>query len=140
MKNWMCAGAALAVVLVAMSSTAFAQRDAGAKARGEFGRGFWNSSRSTNTYRYVPSYSATQASRVYSYQPIGVNPGDMVKVTANHAKLMDGRRVVTTVDQGQEFEVGKVTNGWLRAEIERDGKKLEGWIWHKNVRLEDEAK
>jgi hypothetical protein len=45
----------LLAIAVAMSATsAFAQRDAGAKARGEFGTGFW--ARSAPTYRWTPTY------------------------------------------------------------------------------------
>jgi hypothetical protein len=139
MFRWKCAGVALAVLVAAvtMATPAFAQRDAGAKARGDFGRGFWNSYPSRTYYRYVPAYSTTQQYRTYSYQSIGINPGDNVQISADKAKLMDGPRVVTTIDKGQKFEVEKVTNGWLRAEITRDGKELEGWVWYKNVKLQD---
>lgn len=140
MKKFVCAVVALALV-AALSTSAFAQRDAGAKARGSFGRGFWNSSRSTGTnYNYyTPSYSATQTYRSYSYQPIGIQQGDKVKVNADDVKLMDGRRVVTKVDKGLEFKVEKVTRGWLKAEFKQDGKQRVGWIWHKNVNLESDA-
>jgi hypothetical protein len=45
---------------VALSATAaFAQRDAGAKMRGEFGTGFWSAPGLTRTYTYrVPAYVA----------------------------------------------------------------------------------
>jgi hypothetical protein len=139
MNRWTCAGIALAVLVAAvtMATPAFAQRDAGAKARGDFGRGFWNSYPARTHYRYVPMYSATPQYRTYSYQSIGINPGDKVQISADKAKLMDGPRVVTTIDKGQKFEVRKVTNGWLRADITRDGKKLKGWVWHNNVKFQD---
>jgi hypothetical protein len=50
----------LIAIAVAMSaSTALAQRDAGAKARGEFGTGFWSTPSVTRTFTYrVPTYVA----------------------------------------------------------------------------------
>jgi hypothetical protein len=46
----------LAVAVAMSATTAFAQRDAGAKMRGEFGTGFW--APSTPTYRWTPTYVA----------------------------------------------------------------------------------
>jgi hypothetical protein len=51
----MCVAGAVALSAI----TAFAQRDAGAKIRGEFGTGFWSAPRMTQTYNYqVPTYVA----------------------------------------------------------------------------------
>ena len=44
----------LAVAVAMSATTAFAQRDAGAKMSGQFGTGFW--ARSSPTYRWTPSY------------------------------------------------------------------------------------
>jgi hypothetical protein len=46
----------VAVALAMSATTAFAQRDAGAKAKGEFGTGFW--ARSAPTYRWTATYVA----------------------------------------------------------------------------------
>jgi hypothetical protein len=46
-----------AMLLVSFAPPAFAQRDAGAKARGEFGTGFWASRRSDRSMRYARDYS-----------------------------------------------------------------------------------
>jgi hypothetical protein len=46
----------LAVAVAMSATTAFAQRDAGAKMSGQFGTGFW--ARSSPTYRWTPSYAA----------------------------------------------------------------------------------
>ena len=80
--------AALVLVTGFGSSEAFAQRDAGAKIRGEFGTGFYSRSRSsTRSYRYAPpTYArsvapsmvapatpemagAPTARRAFSYEP-----------------------------------------------------------------------
>jgi hypothetical protein len=44
----------LAVAVAMSATTAFAQRDAGAKMSGQFGTGFW--ARSSRTYRWTPNY------------------------------------------------------------------------------------
>lgn len=62
-----CVAATVAVTLLSSIATpAYAQRDAGAKARGEIGAGFWNSSSQSRSY--YPSRVETR--RSFSYQPI----------------------------------------------------------------------
>lgn len=74
---------ALAVFGMVLGGEAFAQRDAGAKARGEFGKGFWNSPSQARVSRSTPirvmspvrsSYQAgtsqaTESYRSFSYEP-----------------------------------------------------------------------
>ena len=57
------------VAILANGTVTFAQRDAGAKARGEVGAGFWGSQSGRSSARsYAPSFS-TDARRSYSYSP-----------------------------------------------------------------------
>jgi hypothetical protein len=46
---------------------------------------------------------------------------------------------VANVSEGREFKVTRIINGWLGAELERDGKTYKGWIWHKYVKLAGET-
>ena len=69
-----------------------------------------------------------------------MNPGDMVVVKGDSVKMMKGREAVGTVPNGLKFKVTKVINGWLGAIVEVDGHRLDGWIWHKYVKLEENAK
>jgi hypothetical protein len=133
MSRLLSIGLALLLVLGA-ASVALAQRDSGAKARGEFGRGFWNTQRYRGPTYYQPVQPA-QSYEAYSFEPLGIHPGDMVVVEKEGVKLMSGRNVVATVREGREFKVTRIVNGWLGAELERDGKTFKGWIWHKNVKL-----
>jgi hypothetical protein len=120
---------------------AMAQRDAGAKARGEVGTGFWNPmyrpSRN-RTFFYQPTRPSGESYRSFSYQPMNISAGDHVVVTGNNAKVMKGRDVVGDVPNGMKFEVTKVIDGWLGAVVDVDGKKLNGWIWNGNVTAEDQ--
>jgi hypothetical protein len=59
MKNLKFLSMLVAGAMVLSATAAFAQRDAGAKMRGEFGTGFWSTPGVTRTYMYpVPSYIA----------------------------------------------------------------------------------
>jgi len=61
-----CLAATVAVTLLfSIATPAYAQRDAGAKARGEFGAGFWDSNPQSRSY--YPSRVETR--RSFSYQP-----------------------------------------------------------------------
>ncbi len=46
-----------AMVAISSPSTVLAQRDAGAKARGEFGKGFWSNQRASRKMRHARDYS-----------------------------------------------------------------------------------
>ena len=65
-KLVLCSTAIVTAAILATTVTpAYAQRDAGAKARGEFGIGFWNPK-----YQSRPSSpSGVQTRRSYSYEP-----------------------------------------------------------------------
>jgi hypothetical protein len=59
MKSLKLLSMLVAGAIVLSATAAFAQRDAGAKMRSEFGTGFWSTPRVTRTYTYrVPSYVA----------------------------------------------------------------------------------
>lgn len=47
----------VAMVALAVPSTGLAQRDAGAKARGEYGKGFWSNQRASRNLRHARDYS-----------------------------------------------------------------------------------
>lgn len=119
------------------ASDALAQRDSGAKARGEYGKGFWNqndrSSRSGSFYSQ-PARPNMESYRSFSYQPTGINAGDNVVVTGADVRMMLGKDVVGNVPNGMAFHVTRVINGWLGAVVEVDGQQLKGWVWHTNVR------
>jgi hypothetical protein len=138
MKKLLSVGLALLLVF-GTAATALAQRDAGAKARGEFGTGFWNSRRTDRGAYYYRPVQPTQSYQVFSFEPLGIHPGDAVMVTGSGTKLMSGRNVVANVEKGREFKVTRIVKGWLGAELTQDGKTLKGWIWHKNVGLVDHA-
>lgn len=139
------AGLACALVVVA-TSMAFAQRDAGAKARGEFGTGFWSSqyTRSSTTSRAQRSRAveSTYARRpavqdreyrVSSYEPIPITAGETVAIAKDSARVMHGTNLVGTLGKGREFKVLRVVNGWLGAVVEEDGQVKRGWVWHQDV-------
>lgn len=137
MSKFVSIGLAFVMVL-GLAGTVLAQRDAGAKARGDFGNGFWNSRRVNQGVYYRP-VQPTQSYQAYSYEPLGVNRGDAVIVTDEATRLMRGRNVVAKVEKGQEFEVTRIINGWLGAVLKQDGKTVKGWIWHKNVKLAENS-
>lgn len=127
------------VLFGAVSAVAVAQRDAGAKARGDM-RGFWDQRPAVSrVYRgpvfYQPA-PATEGYRRFSYEPVAIGRGDTVVVDVDRAKLMSGPNQVGTLAKGREFQVTRVINGWLGAVVEENGKELKGWIWHRNVLLD----
>ncbi len=137
-----------ATAVSAMWSTqAMAQRDAGAKARGEFGRGFWNSQSQTSTtqnfnYYTQPATTAaanTQQYRSFSYEPMAFEKGDSVVVNRDNVKMMLGSKTLGAVPKDTTFKVIQITDGWLGAEIEIDGQKTKGWVWNRNVRMNQAA-
>jgi len=128
------------------SSEAMAQRDAGSKARGEFGKGFWSStnrgsSSAVNRGYYSspqPANSVTNSQdyRSFSYEPVAINRGDSVVVDRDNVNMMLGNQSLGNVPKDTTFKVIQVTNGWLGAEIDMNGRKVKGWVWNKNVRSE----
>lgn len=128
----------IAIVLLAAGATeALAQRDSGAKARGEIGTGFWGQRSTGSQYYASPRVyqpaPAVGTYRSFSYEPQAIQPGDTVVVQAPEARVMSGRDQVGALDSGQEFEVTRVVNGWLGVVTERDGEELRGWVWHRDV-------
>ncbi len=126
----------LAIVASGMSSSdALAQRDAGAKARGDQ-RAFWDSG--SRGYRgeafsFRVRRADAEPTRRFSYEPMGIEPGEMVTVSQDGVKVMRGTNVVGTMAKGTPFKVLKVVDGWLGTVTEVNGKMLDGWVWHKNV-------
>lgn len=133
----------LGIGLVASSST-FASgwgwdRDAGAKARGEFGTS--PKSRSSRTYSYR-SYSYRPGPSVYwqqpyvaarqafSYEPAApaaFKVGDTIVAPAA-VPLKVGDKVVATVPQGQRITVSNVEGPWVGTSIEQNGQTIGGWV------------
>lgn len=138
MNKMLCSAAAVVLLLGVMGGSAFAQRTASDKFLGHFGHGFWGTYPRSGggSYYYTPTYTPASSYRSFSYQPINVRAGDKVQVAVNSARLMDAQTQVGTLPKGQEFEVQKVTNGWLRATVKQNGKTLNGWVWHSNVNVE----
>lgn len=123
------------------STQAMAQRDAGAKARGDYGRGFWNTTNNSSVssgavyYRQPMAASAnSQQYRSFSYEPTTIHKGDSVVVDRENVNMMLGSKSLGTLPKDTKFDVIKVTNGWLGAEVEVNGQKMKGWIWNQNVR------
>ncbi|UUO05631.1 hypothetical protein M4951_19925 [Blastopirellula sp. J2-11] len=90
---------ALTVAMMAglSATTAFAQRDAGAKVRGDFGHGFWHHnstmmSRATFNYQAAP---VLESNRSFSYEPTTNAPAPKPTVqTDNTAKATNPAPVV----------------------------------------------
>jgi hypothetical protein len=101
----------LVAVAVAMSATtAFAQRDAGAKMSGQFGTGFW--ARSAPTYRWTARYVApapvTQAPQVAQVpterRSFSVEPNAAAPATRCGAPPVAVARVAPTVRRSYSYE------------------------------------
>jgi hypothetical protein len=123
------------MIVGSWGGNALAQRDAGAKARGDM-RSFWDPSYRRSggqSFYYQPARPSAESYRSFSYQPVGINLGDIVVVQGGDAKMMKGADVVGIVPKGSEFKVTKVINGWLGAVVDVEGQTLNGWIWHRNV-------
>ena len=138
----------LACVLVMFgAAVASAQRDAGAKARGEFGTGFWSSqydrsggvsrtsrSRSPQGSVYARRQTAQEREyRVSSYEPTRAVTGDTVTIVKDGAPVMRGSERLGTLDKGHQFKVLKVLNGWLGTVVEDGGQSIRGWVWHEDA-------
>lgn len=137
MSRLLLVGVVAAAVFGAVVTDALAQRSAGAKARGEFGRGFWNQGPVYGQYYAGPTYyqptPAAEGYRSFSYRPVPFEAGETVVVSPGAARVMVGREQVGTLQEGQEFEVIRVVNGWLGAMVEQDGQEIRGWVWQGNV-------
>ncbi|MFO0915890.1 MAG: hypothetical protein U0795_23225 [Pirellulales bacterium] len=139
MSRWSVIGLSIAIALSGVSA-AWAQRDAGAKMRGDY-RSFWdpayNRGSARPVYRPADSFPVVRESvsgyRSFSYAPVLPRPGDLVAVAASGVPLMDGQRVVGSLPGGTQFQVKKVTKGWLATVVQIDGRDQTGWVWHENV-------
>ena len=118
-----------------------AQRDAAAKARGEYGRGFWSQERVSqraNSYYVQPTQATEEAVRSFSYEPARFMEGDEVVVAGRDVRMMVGRDVIGSMPDGLHFRVVKVVDGWLGAIVEVDGQEMKGWVRNTNVRYANE--
>lgn len=128
------------LLVLNLAVVALAQpRDAGWKMRGDYSRP--SSSSGYRSFGGYPYYAPTpsEAYRSFSYEPIGIQPGDSVVVTGNNIKMMKGANIVGAVPNGLKFKVTQVVDGWLGAIVEVEGQELSGWIWHENVSLAEDA-
>jgi hypothetical protein len=149
MQRIKCLAGLACVLVVVAASVAFAQRDAGAKARGEFGTGFWSpqynrssttssASRAQRSRAVESTYARRQPAqdreyRVSSYEPTPIAAGETVAIAKDSVRVMHGTNLVGTLEKGREFKVLRVVNGWLGAVVEEDGQVKRGWVWHQDV-------
>jgi len=134
----------LGIGLVALPST-FASgwgwdRDAGAKARGEFGTSPKSKSSRAYSYRsysYRPGPSAywqgpdVAARQAFFYEPTPLpllKSGDAVVVAAGNAKLMVGERMIAAVPKGQRLTVSAVEGPWVGTSIQTGDQEISGWL------------
>ena len=151
--NWLLAGALAA--LMVPTPQAEAQRDAGAKIRGDFSR---YSDRSAGPaqravspqpiYPTQPRAMAVQPQPVtdafpavdpyaaHSLQPLPFGVGDDVKVVSD-TRLMRGRRVLGSVEAGQQLRVLKIRGPWVGVAAEVDGREIGGWLWYSQLATAD---
>ncbi len=135
--------ATVAVGILSVSSVSAGgwawDRDAGAKARGEFGG---KGARETPTrscrygYEMYPCPPTVESRRSSSYQPVSnvsFKAGDQVTIARAGAKLMRGHDVLATLRKGQEVTVLKAQGQWIGASVEIDGKAKTGWLATRNV-------
>ena len=138
--------AASAVVVIGLvfltGLPAFAQRDAGAKARGDF-ESFWHPRYQNRTYTqnyqpytpmaqpYTPMLGETR--RSFSYEPTPFSIGDRVLVTVDQTRLMRGMQSLGVLQRGQSFVIRKIEGPWLGVTAEVNGSQTGGWVWHQHV-------
>jgi hypothetical protein len=133
---------ALLLVVMALASLsglsyATAQpRNASSKFRGEIGR---PSARTevTRTIRpaLVPDAGtvASAATESYSIEPLPFEVGDKVKVVRQRADLFRGRRVLGSVEKGQEIRVVQIRGPWVGTVAQVDGQEIGGWVWYSHI-------
>lgn len=155
--NWLLAGALAALVL--STAPAEAQRDAGAKLRGDAGRYSGRTPRATGrafapqpSYTVRPGYAAQpgvtavdpgfrtvtpqparEADEAYSVQPLPFGVGDEVTVVSDAAHLMRGRRALGTIPPGQQLRVLQIRGPWIGVATEVDGREVGGWLWYSQL-------
>jgi len=62
-----------------------------------------------------------------------IKPGDKLRVTSGPAPVKVGKKTLTTVEAGTELKALKAQGNWVRVTVERDGKKITGWIHRKRL-------
>ena len=63
-----------------------------------------------------------------------VQPGVTALVKAGSAPLKVGRTTLAVLDKGSKFHVLDAKDGWVKATIEKDGKRLTGWVRSTHLR------
>jgi hypothetical protein len=114
------------------SSSAFGggwswDRDAGAKARGEFGP---SSKTRSSPISACPSPAPLEA-QAFSREPtrsVQFESGDVVVVTAENATLRVGNRVLTGIAKGQRLAVSAVQMPWIGTSHQANGQEVSGWL------------
>lgn len=89
------------------------------------GRGFWEDERPVR-YRAV-----RPVEQRFSYAP-RFDAGDKV-MTTRRTDLRLGEKTLAKIKRGEKFEVLEVRGPWLKAELEREGKQVRGWVWDRHV-------
>jgi len=109
-------------------------RDAGAKARGEFGgEGSQKASDrySQCCYTTDPREPVVQSRSTASQQSdpeVSFLVGDRVKIVKDKASLMRGSEVLATLTQGEDIIVVEVQEQWIGTSVKVDGQDKLGWI------------
>lgn len=160
--TWLLAAAVAALALP--ERPVQAQRDAGAKLRGDIGRysgrAAQPSPRATSPRVVSPQPRAfapqpvTPAQRravmpaqpqpavdpyaAYSLQPLRFEVGDKVRAVRN-THLMRGRRVLGSVAAGQQLRVLRIRGPWIGVVTQADGREVGGWVWYSQVERVDAA-
>lgn len=150
-------GAAVLAALSFAALPATAQRDAGAKIRGDAGRYSgrdWSAPSAAApraVYPARPSYSVTpgytpqatatntpvrptpESYEAYSVQPLPFVVGDYVTVVGDSTRLMRGRQTLGYVPVGQQLRVLRIRGPWVGVATEIDGRQAGGWLWYSQV-------
>ena len=141
MVKWIMVIAATVSICSLDTSDVLAQKDAGAKMRGESTTRFWHPKYRVSRPASCDCYSCLSRELSVrddsSSESGATDSAGTVVITQNPVKLMSGRSIVATIPQGRAIHVRKATKGWLGAEVEVDGKTFKGWIWGANVTRQD---
>lgn len=140
MSRSICVGVMVTGLALAGAADAVAQLDGTAKARRDYGRGLSGGQQAGGQSfarpAYRPTYSpapAVESYRSFSYEPVAIDAGDKVVVRQDAARLMLGKEQVGALPREHEFTVTEVKNGWLGAAMQKDGERILGWVWHRDV-------
>ncbi|MBL7223621.1 MAG: hypothetical protein ISS72_07200 [Candidatus Brocadiae bacterium] len=64
-----------------------------------------------------------------------IRPGDTVQVTTGPTPVQDGEEALTTLEAGAELQAMAVQEDWVKISVEKDGKKITGWISKRRLTL-----